>query len=151
MEDATETPTEHRPATLPSLLRAARNAYGRRVIAAMAAIGCDDVPRNGTYVIGALARGGISMAQITADLAVSKQAAGQLVDTLVLRGYLARTEDEQDRRRLKLALTPRGEMAAAASAKIVNGMEAAIIELLGKEHVAKTRDVLCTIISLADD
>jgi DNA-binding MarR family transcriptional regulator len=142
------TDSAERPAALPALLRAARNAYGKHIRTALAAVDCDDVPRNGIYVIGALARGNVPMAQIIADLAVSKQAAGQLVDTLVLRGYLARTEDPEDRRRLILDLTPRGQAAAAASAKTIDGLEAAVIELLGKEHVAKTREVLWTLIRL---
>jgi len=140
--------TDERPVGLPALLRAARNAYGKRIRTALAAVDCDDVPRNGIYVIGALARANVPMAQIIADLGVSKQAAGQLVDTLVLRGYLARTEDAKDRRRLRLDLTPRGQAAAAASAKVVDGMEAAVIELLGNEYVAKTREVLWTLIGL---
>ena len=47
------------------------------------------------------------------QLKVSKQAAGQLVDTLVLRGYLKREVDEADRRRFTVALTERGWHAAA--------------------------------------
>ena len=45
---------------------------------------------------------------------MSKQAAGQLVDTLVLRGYLDRSPDPEDRRRMTVTLTERGAMAASA-------------------------------------
>jgi len=140
-----------KPAAIPTLLRAASSAYGRRIRAALAAVECDDMPHNGIYVIGAVTRSTAPMAQIIEGLGVSKQAAGQLVDTLVLRGYLVRTEDPQDRRRLKLALTPRGEAAATASAKIVTSMEAAVVELLGQDHLAKTREVLCALISLGSE
>jgi DNA-binding MarR family transcriptional regulator len=140
--------TEPRPAGLPALLRAARNAYARRIRIALAAVDCDDMPRNGIYVIGALARGNVPMAQIIADLGVSKQAAGQLVDTLVLRGYLARTEDAADRRRLKLKLTMRGQDAAAAAAEVIGAMEAAVTAQLGADNLARTRNVLRALISL---
>jgi len=147
-----QTAHEHgRPVVLPAMLRAARNAYGKRIRAALAAVDCDDVPFNGIYVIGAISRINAPMAQIIEGLAVSKQAAGQLVDTLVLRGYLLRTEDPEDRRRLKLTLTPRGKEAAAASARVVDGMEAAVVERLGKDHVDKTREVLWTLISLGGE
>jgi DNA-binding MarR family transcriptional regulator len=43
------------------------------------------------------------------DLGITKQAAGQLVDELVGRGYLRRTTDEQDRRRKLIVLTAQGE------------------------------------------
>ena len=145
------TETEDRPVVLPALLRAARNAYGKRIRAALAAVDCDDMPRNGIYVVGAIARINAPMAQIIEELGVSKQAAGQLIDTLVLRGYLLRTEDPQDRRRLKLDLTPRGQAAAAASAKVVDGMEAALVERLGRDHVAKAREVLWALIMLGGE
>lgn len=139
------------PIVLPALLRATRNAYGKRIRSALAAVGCDDVPANGIYVIGAISRTNAPMANIIEGLAVSKQAAGQLVDVLVLRGYLIRTEDPEDRRRLKLSLTPRGQAAAAASAQVVDGMETAVAARLGQDHIAKTREVLRALISLGGE
>ena len=49
------------------------------------------------YVIGGLALGAgdVPLSRLIQELGVSKQAAGQLVDTLVLRGYLERTVDER--------------------------------------------------------
>ena len=66
-------------------------------------------------VIGGLARGAesVPLGELVRDLRVSKQAAGQLVDTLVLRGYLERTVDAEDRRKLTVSLTARGKAAAA--------------------------------------
>ena len=48
------------------------------------------------------------LAEVIRQLGVSKQAAGQLVDSLVVRGYLDRTVDPDDRRRLIVTLTERG-------------------------------------------
>jgi DNA-binding MarR family transcriptional regulator len=50
----------------------------------------------------------ILLANLIRDLRMSQQAAGQLVDTTVMRGYLQRTVDESDRRRLTVTLTERG-------------------------------------------
>ena len=41
-------------------------------------------------------------------LGVTKQAASQLIDTLVLRGYLTRDVNPEDRRRMTVTLTERG-------------------------------------------
>ena len=103
---------------MPALLRHARNAYGGAMRAALAEIDCDDIPKNGMWVIGGLAQGagGVPLGQLVKDLGVSKQAAGQLVDTLVLRGYLERKVDDADSRKLIVTLTPRGQAAAAAQA-----------------------------------
>ena len=101
----------------PALLRAARRTYGSAVRAALAEAGCDDMPRNGSYVVGAIDRTGAPLSQIITGLGVSKQAAGQLVDTLVARGYLDRAPDPDDRRRLTITLTERGHAAADGSGR----------------------------------
>src|ERR1700679_4387154 len=96
---------------MPALLRHARNTYGTAMRRALAEAGYDDIPRNGLYVIGGLALGAgdVPLSVLIEELSVSKQAAGQLIDTLALRGYLYRQTDEDDRRRLTLALTERGK------------------------------------------
>jgi hypothetical protein len=85
---------------LPALLRHARATYGNAMRDALAERGYDDIPGNGLYVIGALAIGEAPLGQIIRELRVSKQAGGQLVDALVLRGYLVRETDPDDRRKL---------------------------------------------------
>ena len=51
---------------------------------------------------------GSAFAALTRELGISKQAVSQLIDTMVMRGYLERTPDTEDRRRMLLTLTPRG-------------------------------------------
>jgi len=130
------------------LLRGARNAYATVISEALAEAGCDDVPRNGIYVIGAIARTGAPLSRIISDLRVSKQAAGQLVDTLVLRGYLERAVDAEDRRRLTITLTARGSAAATASRAAVERLDEAVAERVGPIYVAHTRAVLGTLVEL---
>jgi DNA-binding MarR family transcriptional regulator len=99
---------------IPALLRASRGAYGHAVRVRLAAAGFDDLPRNGPYVLGGMANRDGTAAGLVRELGVSKQAASQLIDALVLRGYLEREIDPDDRRRLTIALTERGRAAAAA-------------------------------------
>ena len=131
---------------LPALLRAARMVYGSAVRDALAAVGCDDVPRNGSYVMGAIARSGAPLSQIIKELGVSKQAARQLVDTLVTRGYLDRSPDPEDRRRLTITLTERGHAAAAVIRSAVERVEAGLVRRVGPEYVAHTRATLASLI-----
>lgn len=130
----------------PALLRAARRAYGAAIRAALADAGCDDMPRNGSYVIGAIARTGASLSQIIKGLGVSKQAAGQLVDTLVTRGYLDRSPDPDDRRRLTVTLTERGHAAATVIRSVIERVDADLAGRVGAEHVAHTRATLAALI-----
>ena len=106
--------TEDDPAVIPALLRAARGAYAAAIRVELESDGIDDLPRNGAFVLGGLANHGASPGDVIRDLRVSKQAASQLIDTLVVRGFLERRIDESDRRRLQIELTPRGRAAAAA-------------------------------------
>ena len=61
-----------------------------------------------------LADGDVSVLDSIRGLGVTKQAASQLLDTLVLRGFLVRDINPEDRRRMTIDLTERGHAAAAA-------------------------------------
>ncbi|HEV2269787.1 MAG TPA: MarR family transcriptional regulator [Steroidobacteraceae bacterium] len=139
------------PVPLPALLRHARAAYGLAMRNALEAAGYDDIPKNGLYVIGGLALGAgdVPLAALIRDLRISKQAAGQLVDTLVNRGYLARNVDEQDRRRLVVTLTDRGRAAAATQAVARERVDAELLAKVGSEYVKHTRVALAALTEMA--
>jgi DNA-binding MarR family transcriptional regulator len=131
----------------PALLRAARTTFGAAIREALAAVGCDDLPRNGAFVLGALAREGAPLADVIAYLHLSKQAAGALVDTLVTRHYLERTVDPEDRRRLRVTLTPRGSETAKIIRQATDDVEAELTSRVGAEYVAHTRATLAALIA----
>jgi DNA-binding MarR family transcriptional regulator len=135
---------------MPALLRHARTTYGVAMRSALAAGGYDDVPANGMYVIGALAWGEAPLSQIIRELRVSKQTAGQLVDALVLRGYLEREVDPADRRRLTITLTERGKAAAAAQSEAREAINAALLARVGETKIAHAREVLATLIDMRE-
>lgn len=118
---------------------------------ALEAAGYADIPKNGLYVIGglALAAGDAPLAALIRDLRISKQAAGQLVDTLVNRGYLSRTVDEQDRRRLVVTLTDRGRAAAATQAAARERVDAELRAKVGADCIAHTRVALAALTEMA--
>ena len=132
---------------LPALLRHARTAYGTAMRHALEQAGYDDIPGNGLYVIGGMAMGenGLPLGQLILELGVSKQAAGQLVDALVLRGYLERRVDEEDRRRLTVSLTERGQAAAMVQAEARARVDEALLASVGAESVAHTRRALAVL------
>jgi DNA-binding MarR family transcriptional regulator len=130
----------------PVLLRAARTAYGSAIRQALTDVGCDDMPRNGSFVIGAIARTGAPLSEIITGLGVSKQAAGQLVDALVTRGYLDRSPDPEDRRRLTITLTERGRAAAAVIRSVIQRVDTGLAAQVGADYVAHTRATLAALI-----
>ena len=135
-------------ASLLGLLRAARWAYGAAIHHALTHAGFDDVPRDGAYVIGAIARNGAPLETIIRQLRRSKQAAGQLVDTLVARGYLEREVNPEDRRRLNIVLTPRGIEATEAIRSAVEKVDADLTERVGAVHIRHTRATLAALVEI---
>jgi DNA-binding MarR family transcriptional regulator len=123
-------------------LRAARRTYAIATVRALVEAGFDDMPRDGSYIVSGIARTGAPLADIITALGVSKQAAGQLVDTLVVRGYLARAVDPDDRRRLTVSLTARGGAAAGAIRSAVDRVDADLVAKVGPEFVRHTRAAL---------
>ena len=98
--------------SITGLLRVARSTYGSAIRVALTDAGFDDLPRNGATVLARVYDDASPLPALTRQLSISKQAVSQLIDTMVMRGYLERTADREDRRRLLLTLTPRGEAAA---------------------------------------
>jgi DNA-binding MarR family transcriptional regulator len=131
---------------LTALLRGALRTYAQAVRQAMTEAGFDDLPKNGPYVIGAIAHAHLPLSRIIVQLGLSKQAAGQLVDTLVLRGYLDREVDSADRRRLTISLTPRGAMAAAIARGAIDRVDAQVVAGAGAQDVEVMRRTLAAVI-----
>jgi DNA-binding MarR family transcriptional regulator len=135
---------------MPALLRHARTTYGKAMREALEAAGYDDLPANGLYIIGGLAMGagGVPIRQLMRDLSITKQGAGQLVDTLVGRGYLVRTPDENDRRQLIVTLTERGRAAAETQAAARAKVDAALLARVGETDMAAARRTLAALIDI---
>lgn len=135
---------------IPALMRHARSTYGLAMRRALEAAGYDDIPKNGLYVIGGLALGtdDVPLAKLIKELRISKQSAGQLVDTLVTRGYLEREVDSEDRRRLVVTLTARGRAAAQTQTAARKRIDAELITRVGAAKVATLRRALAALISI---
>jgi DNA-binding MarR family transcriptional regulator len=125
---------------LPQLMREARDVYRHAVARALAGAGCEDVPRNGPFVLADLDQAASgpkfsSQADVVASLGLSKQAASQLIDTLVLREYLERRNDPVDRRRMEVRLTERGRTAATAIRTAIDAVEAGVAQLISADEL----------------
>jgi DNA-binding MarR family transcriptional regulator len=136
--------------SIPALLRHARNTYGKAMRAALEEAGFDDIPANGLYIVGGLAieEREVPLRQLVKELGITKQGAGQLVDALVMRGYLSRAVDENDRRQLIVTLTERGRAAAEAQNKARERIDAELIKRVGQDDVHAARRALGALIDM---
>ena len=138
---------------MPALLRHARLAYSVSMRKALDLAGYGDIPKNGLYVIGGLAResGAHPLSELIEELRLSKQAAGQLIETLVARGYLKRDVDSEDRRRLTIGLTEQGRAAATVLSVAGASVDEALLSRIGPRDLERTRRTLFALVDIATD
>jgi hypothetical protein len=79
---------------------------------------------------------------------LSKQAAGQLVHILVMRGYLKREVDSEDRRRLTIGLTERGRAAAKVLAAAGITVDDELMSRVETKDIERTRRVLFELVDI---
>jgi DNA-binding MarR family transcriptional regulator len=135
---------------IPALLRASRGSYQKAIGAELADAGFHDVPRGGAFVLGGMANQGVAAADLVRQLGVSKQATSQLIDTLVVRDYLQRSPDPDDRRRVTLQVTERGRVAAKAVRTAVVSVDEELTGLLTAEQMSGLRAGLVALCEIRD-
>ncbi len=131
----------------PTLMRAARGAYAQSIRAQLHAIGVDDLPRNGAFLLAGIDTAGGPRHDLPAELGVTKQAVSQVIDTLVNRGYLDRSPDPGDRRRISLELTGRGQQVVEA---VQRGVVAVDRQLRERLPAAQIDGMRAALLALAD-
>jgi DNA-binding MarR family transcriptional regulator/catechol 2,3-dioxygenase-like lactoylglutathione lyase family enzyme len=136
------TEPEGRYYATPTLIRAARGTYARSMRARLHALGIDDMPRNGLFILAGIADSDTDRQDMRIELGITKQAVSQLIDTLVARGYLTRSPDQQDRRRVSLEVTDRGQQVLEAALDGVEAVDAQLHERVSNEQIEGMRAAL---------
>ncbi len=126
----------------PTLMRSARAAYSQAMRAELAAIGVDDLPRNGGFILAGIDSTRGPRQDLPSELGVTKQAVSQALDVLVQRGYLERHPDNEDRRRVALELTDRGQEVVDAILRGTETVDRRLAERVSNEQIEALRATL---------
>jgi DNA-binding MarR family transcriptional regulator len=126
----------------PTLMRSARGAYAQSIRAQLHAIGIDDLPRNGAFILAGIDPAGGPRQDLPAELGVTKQAVSLVIDVLVNRGYLERHSDPGDRRRVVLELTARGQDVVDATVRGVEVVNRELEARVPHEQITAMRSAL---------
>jgi DNA-binding MarR family transcriptional regulator len=94
------------------------------------------------FALQAVGLDGATATEVGRRLGVSKQAAGKTVERLEEIGYVHRSEDDADRRRKLVRLTPRGVEALTLSALIFEDIRSRWERELGAGRVAELEQSL---------
>jgi DNA-binding MarR family transcriptional regulator len=130
---------------LSTVLLAAGNALVDGIQDGLTARGFTDVRPAHGFAFARLAPAGATVSQLAAHLGITRQAAAQLVDELVAKGYVGRRRHPDDGRAQLITLTERGwactRAAEAAAAETVGAWAA----ILGEDRVNAIRHALAEI------
>lgn len=137
--------SDPQPLDLGILLGLAFQEFVRELRAHLADAGFPDLRRSDGFVFRALAAGPLTVTDLAARLAITKQGAGQLVNDMERRGYVERRPDPADRRAKLLALTPHGTAALTTARRFHHAYETRLTTAHGPAALAALRTVLTTV------
>ncbi|MBE8476643.1 MarR family winged helix-turn-helix transcriptional regulator [Streptomyces justiciae] len=129
---------------LTAVLLAAAGELTQRINDGVVARGFEGRPAYG-FAFTRLSAGGATVTELAAHLGVTKQAASQLVDELVRKGYVERQAHPGDARARLVVLTERGWACTRAAEEAAADAVRPWVELLGESEVRALRDQLARI------
>ena len=127
---------------LSAALLAAAGDLVQRIHDGVVARGFTDIRPAHGFAFARLAPGGATATDLAAHLGVTKQAAGQLVDEIVRKGYAERRPHPEDARARLVVLTERGWSCTRAAEEAAADVVAGWAELLGEAEVRALGDRL---------
>lgn len=111
-------------------------------------LGYDEVTLADINIIAAIDIEGTRLTDIAQSLDISKQAAGQMVKTLVTRGYLSREADPSDGRATRITFTEKGKRLLNDARTGIEEIEDLYASLL-EERFGGLKDDLATLLERA--
>jgi DNA-binding MarR family transcriptional regulator len=131
---------ENEPSTygfeLPLLLFGGFRSIIDELHAELARRGHPDLRPAHGFALQAIGLGGATASEAGRRLGISKQAAGKTIDRLEELGYVHRADDDQDRRRKLVRITPHGLDALATSAMIFEDIRSRWVGALGPARLS---------------
>ena len=121
---------------LPLLLFGGFRSIIDELHAELARCGHQDLRPAHGFALQAIGLRGATATEAGRRLGISKQAAGKTIDRLEELGYVHKADDDTDRRRKLVRITPRGLDALALSAMIFNHIRSRWASALGPGRLA---------------
>ena len=131
--------------TLSAALLAAAGELTQRIHAGVVARGFEGLRPAHGFAFARLAPGGATVTELAGHLGVTKQAASQLVEELVRKGYVERHPHPGDARARLVVMTELGRACARAAEAAAAEAVAPWVERLGERQARMLREQLQTI------
>ncbi|MER8184738.1 MarR family transcriptional regulator [Kitasatospora sp. NPDC094015] len=128
--------------SLPPLLLGLAHDLVRSIDDGVRARGFDDLRPAHGYAFARLAPAGASVGELAEHLGVTKQAASQMVEELVRKGYVERRPHPDDARARLIVLTDRGWACTRAADQAAADAVGPWTQALGEQRLRELRDDL---------
>ena len=135
----------HDPQALAVGLLSAGRALVDGISAGVSARGFEDLRPAHGFAFARLAPDGATITQLAEHLGVTRQAAAQLVDELLARGYVRRGRHPDDARARLITLTDRGWARTRAAEAAIADTVRPWAAVLGEERLRRLQDDLLRI------
>ncbi|MFE7801412.1 MarR family winged helix-turn-helix transcriptional regulator [Nocardia sp. NPDC057440] len=147
MTDLKPASTLHQGQDLALLLLAAGAAATDAIHSGVQAAGFGDVRPTHGFAFVRMAPNGATVGELAEHLAVTKQAASQLVDELVRKGYAERHPHPDDARARLITLTERGWACTRAADAAAANFAAQWAAVLGDSKITELRNALARVVT----
>jgi DNA-binding MarR family transcriptional regulator len=118
---------------------------------ALTEAGITDLPRHGAFILAGVDGAGGPRTDLPRELGVTKQAVSNAIESLVVGGYVERGSDPDDRRRLTLELTERGQAAVDAVRRGVDAVDDELRRRIGADPTESMRAGLVALAQIKGD
>ena len=135
-------PSDERPAPLLRLLGLTTQGLAGELHRRLAEAGFDDQRGADDAVMAHIPPEGIRLTSLAQRAGVSKQAMGELVDSLVARDYVERIPDPTDGRAKLLVFSERGWASVDTALGALADIEAELVAELGDRRIQSLRKAL---------
>ena len=99
-----------------------------------------------SVLLNSLGPDGSRITTLAAELGMTKQAMGEMIDDLETNGYLERTTDPDDRRARLIRFTSRGEDALKMAFEMMPAIEREYADLVGATRYAEAKRAMADLV-----
>jgi len=117
------------------------------VIAELAARGYEDVRPGHDFAMRAILSGADNASELGRRLAMTKQGAARIIETLLERGYIARETDPDDARRKRIQVTALGAEVMSTGEAIFEDQRRQWEQKLGQRELARLEEQLAEMVA----
>jgi len=128
------------------LFLAAHRDFTKRLLEKMKLRGHEGFNNSNVQILRYIPLEGIRLTDLAKTTEISKQSVSEVVDELVIKGYLKKESDTKDLRAKKISLTELGEKLLSDGREVIKEIQLEYTEIVGEDALKQIEDSINLII-----